>query len=136
MTILYNTPQRQFAPNWFYWGKVRFRGDLFSLLSTSKKKRDMRCFIVSSLAQVRKLTMRWNSYEFAIKFASFAIWLKSWKKSSWNHLKIQNFLCEFKNNLAPLCNMSHCLDLYLNDQKTRRNFWCVPGILGTYSISK
>ena len=29
---------------------------------------------------------------------------------------------------------SHCLDLDLNAQNTRRNFWCIPGMLETYTI--
>ena len=31
---------------------------------------------------------------------------------------------------------SHCFYLDLNGQKTRGNFWCIPGILGTYTILK
>ena len=31
---------------------------------------------------------------------------------------------------------SHCLDVNLNDQKTSHFFWCIPGMLGTYTIPK
>ena len=31
---------------------------------------------------------------------------------------------------------SHCLDLDLNGFLTRRNFWCIPGMLGHYTIPK
>ena len=30
----------------------------------------------------------------------------------------------------------HCLDLDLNGLLTRRNFGCIPGMLGTYTIPK
>jgi hypothetical protein len=29
---------------------------------------------------------------------------------------------------------SHCLDLDLNGQRTRRNFWCISSMLGNYTI--
>ena len=31
---------------------------------------------------------------------------------------------------------SHCLDLYLNGLLTGCNFWCIPGLLGNYTIPK
>ena len=31
---------------------------------------------------------------------------------------------------------THCLDLVLNGLLTRRNFWCIPGMLGNYTIPK
>ena len=38
---------------------------------------------------------------------------------------------EVKDNYAP-----HCLDLDLNGLLTRRNFWCIPGMLEHYTIPK
>ena len=31
---------------------------------------------------------------------------------------------------------SHCWDVNLNDQKTSHLYWCIPGMLGTYTIPK
>ena len=31
---------------------------------------------------------------------------------------------------------AHCLDLVLNGLLTRSNFWCIPGMLGNYTIPK
>ena len=49
-------------------------------------------------------------------------------------------LTELKSNRSFLMyliwNITHCFDLDLNDLKTRHNFWCIPGMLGTYTIPK
>ena len=34
---------------------------------------------------------------------------------------------------APRGARAHCLDLNLNDQKTNHFYWCIPGMLKTYS---
>ena len=41
-----------------------------------------------------------------------------------------------KNNNKHFYTMTHSLDLDLNGLLTRRNFGCIPGMLGTYTIPK
>ena len=38
--------------------------------------------------------------------------------------------------LARCIFSAHCLDLDLNGLLTRHNFWCIPGMLGSYMIPK
>ena len=44
---------------------------------------------------------------------------------------ISSYTIYSKNGYVP-----HCLDLVLNGLLTRRNFWCIPGMLEHYTIPK
>ena len=50
-------------------------------------------------------------------------------------LKYFYFICKYRR-LEALEGQSHCLGLDLNGLLTRRNFGCIPGMLGTYTIPK
>ena len=40
------------------------------------------------------------------------------------------------DTVIDICHSTHSLDLDLNGLLTRRNFGCIPGMLGTYTIPK
>ena len=52
------------------------------------------------------------------------------------HLHLEQSTTNSYRSEEELTASPHCLDLDLNGQKTRRNFWCIPGILGHYTIPK
>ena len=68
-------------------------------------------------------------------FKSSLGWVKA--SSGWEmivEILLYSTLCyQILRNVLP--KLVHCLDLDLNGKKTRRNFWRVPGMLGTYSVS-
>ena len=45
-------------------------------------------------------------------------------------------VCRKKNDKKYPINRTHCLDLDLNGLLIRRNFLCIPGMLGNYTIPK
>ena len=47
--------------------------------------------------------------------------------------KTSNLLFVLEERLTEL-QVSHCLDLDLNGQKTRRNFWCIPADMALFNL--